>query len=1167
MRLHSVRISGFKSFADQVTFKMDVPVLCVVGPNGCGKSNIVEAMTWVMGESRASMMRGESMQNVIFNGSSKRKPMDWCSVEMRIDNTDESGADMKMWSGYPELVVKRQLERDGSSTYRINNQVVRRRDVHDLFSGTGLGSHGYSVILQGMVARIVEDNPAHIRVYLEEAAGVTHYKDRRKETEHRLRHSRENLASIENQHDELRGQIATLKRQAAAAVRHRQLSGEIDQVRRISLEWKLKELKAEIEKMERERENKAGEEATLVDRRKALDAQTVELRKSHAKTMKGHQEAQAQAYRMSAAVATTVQKIESLRKERTNRNEAVRELELALETQRKQVEEVGRQQAEGKSFSEKANAEIRVLGQRIAGIEENIEKQRKSGDSRKESHDRIEEDSRQQRHLLQTKEMQLSMTGDRIHSLRSAIEEAEGRFSETKAVVEEGGEAGKEVAQARKSLDKAEKERSDCQGRLDKLGKKMDAHTSAAGELKTESVKLETERKFLMSVEGVHGGDAEGWAKQAGISQSQLMTEQVRINAGEWARAVDAVLGARISAYLVSNPYDYLGDSQLPAGMALVDRDCAGEPVAAARDGLAPLVDRIKCEKRWRGLLSSLLAGHYAVESPDAARNLRPLLEGNEFLVTPRGEVYGKDSVCIPADAHRGYDWSARMEKLTRRNHEIGKELEVHEGQGRQIAARLESESDLLATLDANAEACKSALRTAEKVQIESAARRQWALERGKEFQAQMNSLRKELKEAEKAFSALEAGVSKIKASLDEYDRNLKMSSHTIEAEGRKVTEMREELERLLQERNRHDGTLREMATNSTVLDVRLETATQRIAEIEREAGQQRKELASMDENELGAERERQESHLKDANEKLEQVVGEANRILSQIEANDASRQVLERELSETHDRVQQIGFEESTKRTEMELIGEQMSELKVEVDKELRDRIGNSEQADSHVNALIAKRNRLGDINFAAEGELKAAEERESELELQRQDVNEAIGNLSDAIAKIDREMLERLNEVFRKVSERFDELFRKVFGGGSARLEMEGDSMLDSGVKIKATPPGKTVDRMHLLSGGEKSLVALSFILAIFSLNPAPFCVMDEVDAALDDHNTVMFNNLIREFSGQVQFIVVTHNKITAEVANRLVGVAQPERGVSTLVTVKTSEIGKFVETGAPA
>lgn len=1171
MRLHSVKITGFKSFADPTTIVTDVPVLCVVGPNGCGKSNVVEAINWVMGETRASQLRGESMQNVIFNGTRRRKATDWCSVEMRLEDVDAGPGAPSAWRGYPEVVIKRQLGRDGASTYRINNQVVRRRDIHDLFSGTGLGAHGYSVILQGAVSRIVEDNPMHIRSHLEEAAGVTHYKDRRRETESRLSHAHGNRERLEGLAREMEGQVATLERQASAALRHRKLSGEMDRLRKLALEWRAREAEGRLGALAEERRAKSAEEKALAGERKALLERAARLRKDHAGLVGRQQGAQARAHRLGTRVATVTQQLENFNRERSGRETLVGELEESLARQREGLGELGRKGDAAQAALDASGKRLAEIDREISGHEESLDRWQRESDEKRAAHGRLADDCRRRRHLLETAEMRLSMAAGQAESLGETIAAAESKLAAVEAESARLKAAQERTGEARDRLGAAEKGRAGHERRLGELGRRLAGLAAARQELGAEEVAVETERRLLLSVEGGLGGDAEGWVRKKGITPAQALTEQVGIDAPGWEGAVDAALGARIVSYLVEDPHALADDgSPLPARVSLVRAGGGGGAGARPRPaaaGLVPLADRVGCEERWRGLLAGLLAGFYAAPDLAAARELLHLLGEGECLVTPNGELCAADRVQGPPAVSRGYGWGARMRGLERRGKALAGRIAAHARDTEAAEAERKAAEAALSDARARADACAAELRAAEKEEIENRARGQWLREQRKELQGQAKRARAGLRKAERDAAGLRAEAGKVREGLAQAERAAERSARDVAAAGEEASGARERHARLVGERRRQDEIRQRAIADAGVWKARAESARERAGEIGASLERERAALAGMDAGALEKSRREGEAGLAEADREAQRLVDEASRLLAEIEENETRRQGLEERLAAAHDRAQQIGFEEETQRAEAARMRAEMDGIDAEVDDALRRAFPDAGQAGRRLERAAASRDRLGDVNFAAEAELAEARERVADLERQRGDVAEAIENLREAIGRIDREMRARLEDVFGRLSERFDELFRTVFRGGSAGLELDGESLLDAGVKLKARPPGKRVDRLHLLSGGEKSLVAIAFILAIFSLNPAPFCVMDEVDAALDDRNTQMFNDLIREFSDRVQFIVVTHNKITLDVAQRLVGITQPETGVSTLVTVKTGDVDRFVEPGKAA
>ena len=1168
MRLHSVKISGFKSFANPVTIRMDVPLLCIVGPNGSGKSNIVEAITWVMGESRASVMRGESMQNVIFNGTAVRKPMDWCSVEMRIDNSEDTGADLKAWSNYPELVVKRELERDGDSTYRINSQVVRRRDVNDLFSGTGLGAHGYSVVHQGMVAQIVEDNPAHIRIYLEEAAGVSMYKSRRRETESALRRAEENLGVLESQRMEIDAQVATLKRQASAALRHREFEAEIEQLRLVALELQRREIDAELARLSDERRRRAEVEQGLARDREQAGREIGRLEDRHAKLVKEHDAVQSEHFRQQGVVAGMDRDLKNLREKRA---EAEAEAARRRQEQESLQTRLAGQKAERDGHAEtaaRAAEEIRRLDGEIAEAGNRAAELQSGAESSKESHGEIVREGIRRGHLLEAKGMQIEVQKGTVKQTGELLAALADQLADLAKQLAGRDQALRELKDACRATENLRRKRDDAEDRLRKRrGQLADIEAQVAG-LRTDEVRIGAERELLMSVESGLGGDVQAWIREHGIAAEQELSRQVRIDAGGWESAFDAALDARLNAFLVDDPHGYADRARMPAGVELIARAPSSRgDRGRGGEGREPLAAKIECSPEWKGLLETLLDGFYAAESAAAARTATAALGLGEWMVTPEGEMYGRDSVRALPKARRGYGWQARIERLNREGERVAKrigELEGKAGRRRSECGELERK---LAGIAGELEAADKAEREAERKAAAVEALSKSGIARRKELDAQEKAHRAELGKAGTRLAELESESEGIRKWLAEHRLEIEESKREQGAAAAAIEQAEIRRKELEASRAAKESEYNRAAGDAKVAEAHIENTKRRIGEFEQEIAALRRRLEGLDESGIAA-------ALAKARDKEAKIDGKrqaARKLVDELAARISEHRDRLREIEErrekAHDRVRDADAEEGTLRERISTVDKEIKGVQAEMDDELRAKYADRAAAEERMRALEAKRARLGEINFAAESELKEASERAGELESQLDDVRRAIEDEQQAIARIDREMRERLGKVFGSVSEKFGELFRKAFGGGSASLELDGESLLDAGVKIRATPPGKSIDRLHLLSGGEKSLVALAFILAIFSLNPAPFCVMDEVDAALDDHNTAMFNNLIREFSDQVQFIVVTHNKLTADIAHRLLGVAQPEKGVSSLVTVKVSDVERFVETGVAA
>ncbi|AVZ79171.1 chromosome segregation protein SMC [Zoogloeaceae bacteirum Par-f-2] len=1172
MRLSKLKLAGFKTFVDPTTVLIPGNLVGVVGPNGCGKSNIIDAVRWVLGETRASALRGESMQDVIFNGSTTRKPVSRASVELVFDNSDGKAAGQ--WSRYAEISVKRVLERSGESTYYINNVHVRRKDVIDLFLGTGLGPRAYAIIEQGMISRIIEARPEEVRGFLEEAAGVTKYRERRKETEGRLADARDNLTRLEDIRTELGARIERLRAQAEVAERYRKLSAAHSE--RQQLLWLLKRNEA---RAQQDRLRQALDEATRrietdSARLQALEAAVDEARQAHFAAAEAAHAAQSDLYAAAAEVTRLEAELKHLQDARQRLQARLDQLdaELAHWQGRRQTLAVERDrwaelQENAAIRAEQAEARHAEIADRLP----EAEAARQAADTTVSAARRELSQTEQQLRVQEAHRASASRALEALTQRRARLESEgasidgpdEAVLSEREAKVEALREALDARQQALQALQAAQ---PDVQTAL----KAALEHERQAQRQLTELRARHDALVQLQTRVACQGGLGD-WLHRHGLIDLTPLWRAVRVAEG-WELALEAVLRERLAA-LRTDDFDAaraLVEQPPPGALALVldSHQSAPLPPAAAPAGSTPLWARIEVlDPAFKPALLTWLQGVFAVDDLDEWLVRRGELADGIALVSRRGQLLTRRCLThyVPDDRTHGVmERQREIDALTDRVHT----LEQASGCAHEALLAAEARAQDLQTritaLRRDTQALQQQWHDAQVELLKLTQARTRALERRQQIDRDLADLarqedterehlaRAELEYARAAELAevqrqrLESAV----AVLDERDQALRNTRALEQATARELQEAR------FSERE-CSGKLEDIARN-------LQLAAEQLERIRAEAELRRRELDAIDlcrsqsalqealalrtgrEAALGARRDAQE----EAAARLKQL--EEMRLRTEQETAPVREQVAELRLAVQAAELATAQFD--ARLAEAGAIEAALAPLLTE---ELREAALQREVA-----RLAREIAELGAVNLAALDELKQAEERKGYLDAQADDLNQAIGTLEDAIRRIDRETREQLQDTYNTVNGHFGTLFPQLFGGGQARLELTGEEILDAGIQIVAQPPGKKNSSIHLLSGGEKALTAIALVFSMFQLNPAPFCMLDEVDAPLDDTNTERYGRMVKRMSSQTQFIFITHSKITMEIAQQLVGVTMQEQGVSRVVEVDIDEALRMAE-----
>jgi chromosome segregation protein len=1159
VRLKQIKLSGFKSFVDPTAFEVPGQRVGVVGPNGCGKSNIIDAVRWVLGESKASELRGESMQDVIFSGSVDRKPASRASVELVFDNS--LGRIGGSWGTFAEIAVRRVLTRDGQSTYSINNQVVRRKDVHDLFLGTGLGPRAYAIIGQGSISRIIEARPEDLRVYLEEAAGISRYKERRRETENRLSDTRENLTRVEDIRRELATQIERLVRQAEVARRFRELEADRDRKQRML--WILRRDESQGEQQRQAAEAaraQAALEAALASVR-AVEAELESLRAEHYAAGETVHQTQARYYEANAEVARLEGEIRRVLESQGQLGERIaslaeRERQALAEREQAQASaEAARVElAEAQGRADELAEQLVALADQTAPLEDEL----------REARGRLDD----ARALALETRQAIELSAMRERAARAS--QAESQRRETRLQSELGSVAAPDpqlLAQSREQLAAAELDENDAaQAQREAQagwqlaeaarGPAQQALRDAEATLTRIDARLTALRQLQ---ERARSQSRIGpWLERHELAAMGRLWQRLRIDDG-WESAIEAVLRERVEAIEVSRlqtAASLLADAPPAKVVFYAARSAATTPGAVP--GLRALLDVVRVtDPALRGLLADWLHGCAVVDSLEEGLARSVDLQPGQRLVTREGHCIGGGSLHFHAVDSEQEGVLARQQELEH----LGREQRAQQllaDEARAGAVRAEAlAADAMRALAAARDANERAVRRAAGARLE-AQRLEQLDERAR---ASRERIEHDLAEVREALESAAASLEEEQAVFERLDMELAERQEAAEAcivaheeaQGRQDTHRRS-----LSDRERAE---REAAFAVRELHARIERHEARAADSARQEADSRQERLVQQER-LSA---LSDSAARDALDAAlatrvaaEHALTGAREALGQLTQHlrelDEQRIAREREQEPLRARIAEVQLREQAARLSAEQFAEQLLEQQVDeaAVRAAFPQVPRAGWLQAELTRLGQELAALGPVNLAALDELGASEERKGFLDAQSADLESAIGTLEDAIRRIDRETRELLQQTYDAVNRSFGQLFPELFGGGEARLILTGEELLDAGIQVMAQPPGKRNTTIHLLSGGEKALTAIALVFAMFQLNPAPFCLLDEVDAPLDDANTERYCDMVRRMSDQTQFLFITHNRIAMELAQQLVGVTMQERGVSRIVAV---------------
>ncbi|QYJ87516.1 chromosome segregation protein SMC [Shewanella mesophila] len=1134
MRLKQIKLAGFKSFVDVTKIPFNQPLTAIIGPNGCGKSNVIDAVRWVLGESSAKNLRGDSMADVIFNGSSARRPVSVASVELSFDNQD--GRLAGQYASYQEIAVKRQVSRDGDSSYFLNGQKCRRKDITDLFMGTGLGPRSYAIIEQGTISRLIESKPQELRVFIEEAAGISRYKERRRETENRIRHTRENLERLGDIRQELGRQIDKLAEQAQAAKQYRELKqterrqdAELNVSRLLELQGQLEKLSGEIAAQELKK-------SELDAANQSLQVEATQL-KLKLDELDQEEHSQVEAFYINATqIAKLEQSLKHRQQQDAHLNERLSTTQQKLALTRAQLLalDVG-----SKALDERyqdAVSQQQAAKQAIEIVDEQVNEAQLSLELQSERLTQVKQALHQhqlQFQVAQSEHKHLTSNLAQKSHQKSALQSQMSKFSAV------DGETTLQLQQIQwdnliaqsEQLTLSNQQKSQQLNSLEQQDKRLQQQIDALSQsLAEERGRFNIVERLLPHMEE---------------TDSRALWQMLEVEPG-WEVAVDLALDG-----VLTQKVD-VDESQV---------------------GFTPYTT-----KQWQGVRAPVNLApwlehlRWATDLP-SAKTMLANIAPYERIVTADGYLLGHGFLLQKSEQSSALV-QLKMEKealvasianseeslglLREQSQLIAQQLIECRSLSQQGATQLQGTQLELERIRTQVDATKERISHAQeqqghiKEQLEALAesalideqRLQSIGERLAEDQQQAHELQKQTETASVNYNESSALTKRLRSQRD--DRVAELNKHQT-----LLQSLNTEIALNQQQSGQYQQRIQELTASLEALGQQLDGSHQADDESSSQMQQQLTSALNMQQqkqqslDKLRARQAELQTQLDQIVSKQKQQLAKIEHLIQAISALSLRREGIKGQADSQHALLVEHEID--------------VQSVKSELDPSLS--LGSRQKALERTRSRIEH---LGAINLAAIEEFEQQSERKHYLDSQDADLTKALNSLEEAIRKIDKETKTRFKETFDKVNQDLGVLFPKVFGGGSAHLALTDDDLLETGVTIMARPPGKKNSTIHLLSGGEKALTALSLVFAIFRLNPAPFCMLDEVDAPLDDANVDRFCRLVKEMSQSVQFVYISHNKITMELADQLIGVTMHEPGVSRIVAVDIDEAVALADAG---
>lgn len=1160
LRLKNIKLVGFKSFVDPTTVPFPSNLVGIVGPNGCGKSNIIDAVRWVMGESSAKSLRAEAGIDVIFNGSTLRKPVGQASIELTFDNPH--GAIGGEYANYSEISIKRSITRDGISTYFLNNVRCRRRDITHIFLGTGMGPRSYAIIEQGMISEFVGAKPEELRVYLEEAAGISKYKERRRETENRIKNTRENLDRLDDLRQELQKQLNRLARQSEAALQFKLLKEEENRFRVQLLVIRWQQLTNQISTLTQSLQNLAIALESEVAKQRHADSQIEKIRDAFHDAQDAYQAVQEKFYALNAQIARCEQSIAHQKERQAQLNQDLHEAKAhhlqAEQHVKEDTTEITALEAEILRLQpalEALEAQLDVSQGLLQTAEENMHVWQAEWDDFNHSAAKASEAAQVAQTQLGHSEQQIHAAKDRLLKLQQDESQVRAELNPDdlltlSAMIEEYTVLESEKQQQLTHLQSA------IQSTREEIKAKTDILATLQSSLQQSLGKQASLEALQQAALGKNNDKIAEWLESHQLSHAKRLAETIQVEAG-WEVAVETVLGHHLQAVClpeITSIVDILA-SFTEGELSFIFQNTQERFSHSPTLSLTPLSHKLSGHFAAAHLLESI----YTCSSLQEAVQYLPLLAQHESIVTPEGIWLSQTWLKVAKDKSEDTGILKREQMLVALQSTIDN-LHTSILETEQVlsllTAELQSQEEALSKDSfAFREFIQAFSNLKAELQVKTARQEQIKhrlLQLAQEQEEQQMTLKQATAFLHEIRGVWQEALSLMEAQSDERAQLMsKRENYKAALEMTRLTS-REDKEKY------HEAQLK-FRTMTTALESKRNNVTRMLNQLEQlnERCQHLQETLLQFDEPLAA----TSLELDDLLERrlsMDEVVAEKRIDLenctTHLKEQEQIRQTAEKQadiIRQQHQTLsmqwQEYQVRAKTIREQLETDGENLETIQQTLPEAADEKTWEAE-----LNALSLKISKLGLINLAAIDEFQTESERKIYLDKQYDDLMEAINTLEAAIQKIDKETRAKFKEIYEIVNEHFMQLFPKIFGGGSAYLALTSEDLLEAGISVMARPPGKKNSTIHLLSGGEKALTAIALVFSIFQINPAPFCMLDEVDAPLDDANVSRYCELIKEMSKQVQFIFISHNKVAIEMAEQLTGVTMKEPGVSRLVAV---------------
>ncbi|SES84838.1 condensin subunit Smc [Nitrosomonas marina] len=1166
LRLTKIKLAGFKSFVEPTAIPVNNDLVGIVGPNGCGKSNIIDAVRWVLGESKASALRGESMQDVIFGGTAQRKPVGRASVELVFDNSQ--GKAIGAWSGYSEIAIKRIIQREGNSNYYINNIHVRRRDVADLFHGTGIGGRGYAIIEQGMISRIIEAKPQELKYFLEEAAGISKYRERRHETELRLADTRKNLTRIEDILSELNKQIDHLNSQAEIACKYNSLKQQLQKTQQIL--W-LQQKNEVINKRQRlDKEIKAEEQAleTEITSTQSCRAQRETARTHEHQLGEELHELQGRLYAANADKARIEQEITQFHKNRERLAVQILDLEKQITRNRQQIDTAKDNLKHWHEESNQAQA-LRETSMQICQAEnDNLPESEQAYDQCQKAFDSLQQklimaeraDSLKRTHIQHANRM-IQQLQSRNNRLLTEFNTLPAPDHETIQNLELNSEKIRDqLSQAEKTLKQTNTDYSLESARKDKIA-------SQVNELQKKISHLQAQFNALHNLQQkIENNDAlKDWLHKHNLETQPRLWQCIYIEK-DWENALESILRERLNSLgFAQLEFVHNWKNDIPPGKLSIfefrqheDHNNADHPdFPANRKNWRALAGFLSCsDQSIEPVLNEWLKHVFAVDHIHDAIQQRGHLNSDEKFVTPEGHIITRSSISFHSPESQLHGVLSRQRELDQIQTEINA-----------LEKKLKVQQSFLDQSSTNLDKLYEATQ-AERTRLQQLTQQQHRLQLEKTKLSQIHQqveqrksmITKELAEIDQELVTETTQKTHAETQLSDLQSQIETTRQQVDSAKNALAIARQQLaDRQLKIQNYNkkiqEAVFNEKICQNKISDIlnSIKTCEAEITHLSAKHNQVLSEKNGQDDSlltnqlhECRLQSTALEKSVTERRNQLDIARKQIQTIENMLMASEQKQTAIRESLSKLHLKTQEYNLLE-------ERYAEQLSESQA-AEAELMEFVNQKSISalQAEINQINKQITAMGTVNLAAIKELEAASQRSDTLNTQVRDLKEAMNILEDAIDQIDQETRKRLQETFHAVNHNLNEIFPVIFSGGKAELILCEGTILESGLMLTAQPPGKKNNSLHLLSGGEKALTALALIFALFRLKPAPFCLLDEVDAPLDDANTTRFCELVKKLSQQTQFLFISHNKITMEIAQQLIGITMQNQGISSVVAV---------------